>query len=195
MPLRDAKMSLSVFWSDSIMPKNEIGLLYFTLKRGGTHAVANWLLHHYAKRGGLTCMLNCMYPHWRTYRPRHYYGDLPDGHDDPELMRAIEHGNPKWDKTCLMVGYEDFLPERHDPDFVGETNSWITIKMIRDVYNNMASRLQIQETRSAGQSLPQGWRPEKVEFWKTFAVAVADVTINFNDWFTHPFYRRSIETH
>jgi hypothetical protein len=110
----------------------------------------------------------------------------------------------KWrnkSKKCILIGYEDFRLDQlndkcvFDQKYVGKSNKKFQIVLVRDIFNNIASRLKIKMDRNKGVKIKH-----TIDIWKGYMREVAGETsildnkvfINYNDWFYSEKYRRSI---
>lgn len=181
-------------------------LRFVGLRRSGTHAVQNWLISRW-KRGAAVCYLNDVTGK-RSITPEVGSDDLPALRDRDRGAVGLGGG---WD--LLLYAMEDqrlqFL-QRYEfpyPEKMLRASRRVTVLLLRDPFNTVASRLKIGRDRpdngffrdmflrrgDGTAFFPELWKNYAREFLGELnCLGEGKVCINFNRWCREPVYRNEM---
>lgn len=175
---------------------NKQEFIIFGLRRGGQHAVINWLAAHFPDKVHFANNL------WDFSKPEIY--EDREGMYDQRLFHDPSKIPGFWrvPKDVLFQSYEDIDLDRLDfaanESVVGKSGKRTCILVIRDPYNLVASRRKIVATGRGDRNV---FHDDILWLWKQHArealgecTIPGRVVISFNHWFKSERYRRRIES-
>lgn len=155
----------------------------YGMKRGGHHAVINWLLGH--SKSWRHCN-NCVLSEDRLFV--HHQSDFRSQGSEPREMTIASFE----DRPILAESSFERISKKFVP---GKRN----VLVLRDAYNTYASRFKKRRDLNA-----RPWSETWVNFddtsiWKAYAKEFLGSTekmkaikINYNEWFSRPDYRKKV---
>jgi hypothetical protein len=179
------------------------------LMRSGNHAIIDWIQQQYA--GHSICFLNNV-KHGEIDPYTNYTNISLTGIDEEIDIEALR----KLKKHLLIYSYEDtkqfmfkgvdILSSIHPQGlydkqkaYIGDSHHKFDILIIRDPFNNFASRIQLMETRYKGIDAVD--MQEVVHNWKILARRAItlynhpkpnEIVINYNRWVDDQEYRKEL---
>ena len=166
------------------VPDEEYRYFAYGMKRGGHHAVLNWVLGHY--ESWIYCN-NCLCPNGRIQVQ--YESDIRTKGEKPYKMTLLSfEDRPNFSESSFdSVSKADKKPTRN-------------ILILRDAYNTFASRFKKKRFPHI-----EGWADGWINFddtsiWKKYALEFLGATnfmenaikINYNKWFVEGEYRKEV---
>jgi hypothetical protein len=184
------------------MQFNKTEMRVYGLQRSGNHAIINWIA---AQSTGACLVLNDCTPGANPFDTMQGYCEYSDGnvvslHDtwDDEARYLASLGAPS-ERNIFIHSYEDrALSNFSSPEsWIGGSNAYFNVLIVRDPLNFFASRLRIWNELSGLKD-----RRVVVELWKDYArealglTACLDpahtVVINFTRWKADVEYRKTL---
>lgn len=166
----------------------------FFQRRSGGHAIVEWIASHFNESGVL---LNSLRPTitWNLSPTKYWNITYPIGNVENEKeLKKYEKGWLRIKHHFLITTYED--PLRYYNSLyngkISDINPTKTIPIIvvRDIYNNAASRLKF-DTRRKKQA-PPGWYRENILHWEKLISNKKFLQLNYNNWLQKKTYRMRI---
>jgi hypothetical protein len=167
----------------------------FFQRRSGGHAIVEWIASHFKKPGVL---LNSLRPNvkWNLSPTKYWNAEYPIQKIKNEKdLKKHEKGRLRIRRKFVITTYEDplrYFDSLYTNQIEGvNSNKIIPIIVIRDIYNNSASRLKFDGRRKKSQ--PPGWYDESLNHWKdlflTKLFGKFFIEINYNRWLLSKVYR------
>ncbi len=203
---------------------NKLELRALAMRRSGHHAVLNWICLHFKNR---VCWINdasqysfndftiFTYPNLKQYAK--YRSRFNKACQRSVFMDEDKYDIIADDKRCLMHSYEDKglqeVQDYFDRQNNGKSKRTVTLIVIRDPYNQTASRCKVASSISIrkGRSTPDGIaniksgegrsRSRYFEMMKEYyreslgetnILKGEKLVLNYNEWFKNIEYRKSI---
>lgn len=193
-------------YSDSMDCRNEVEIRVFHVKRGGGHAIMNWLGH---SAGAPVFFLNNIFskPHKVRRRKEKIFKRLIEdrGTYGVELDPSATYREvAEMHKPVLIYNVENFELDRFvgEPLFrggaerlLGSSRKRFTVLVLRDAFNTFAS------VRRGKKRWQRRLNTFYREHWKTYARELLGETsylpedtikVNYNSWFLSEDYRRAV---
>jgi hypothetical protein len=191
--------------------RNELTIWVYHLKRGGGHAVVNWIARNLDRQ--VFHLNNAFSKPWKVrWRGEKIFRRItdPDRWGGPgqrlfnvELPPGAGHREvARMPKEVLLTNVENFpldrIPEEpvlgNDADrFIGASRSLRTVLVLRDAYNTFASvwRGKRRMRKRLHRFYRSRWKVYAREFLGETSYLPDDtVMVSFNDWFSDPSYRQ-----
>jgi len=173
---------------------NDLNVVFFGLRRGGQHAVINWVAAHFEE------------PVW-------FFNDICDFNNPEPIIDDTGATKPSYyvptpmkipnvwqiPKGIVFQSYEDKpidnLDFQANARVVGESKKTICVIILRDLFNTVASRMAHP---SFLMFKVEPWLKERWEQYAMEAIGETSylpnmVVINYNFWFRSEIYRRRLE--
>lgn len=165
-----------------IVSKENIDYFVFGMKRSGHHAIINWILNHY---DSFIYYNNCIIKNNKL----HY----------TEKNGIIKNGTPPYEIKLLSFEDRKNINQSSIKSISKIKKPIKNILIIRDAYNNYASRFEKKINKSNANWVKNWHNYDDVEIWKNYAKEFIGETnylnaikINYNLWFQDIEYRKEI---
>ena len=156
---------------------SNVDFVVYGIKRGGSHAIINWVLRHFRS----SVFYNCCFV--SKGEAKVWDGDVfVKGDHEPEVR---------------VASFEDLMPESEARNVLPPRRQ--NILVLRDFYTTYASRFQKRRQEKSPYWIQRCWaRYDDKDLWKSFArefigddewLGGGAIKINYNLWFSSRDYR------
>jgi hypothetical protein len=165
-----------------LVPEDNYDFYIYGLKRGGHHAIINWILQHYESS---IYYNNCMFENNNFYFANN--SEVFKKGNEPYCIKVLSfEDRPNIDESSIEIVSKKNKPKKN-------------IIILRDAYNNYASRFE-KKIYPHKKKWNEIWHNyDDVEIWKKYAKEFIGETnylnaikINYNSWFKDIEYRKKI---